>query len=69
MKLTLREQLAQFSHLLQSQLFPAVEEATGELDEKARQLIATLEMIPPLVLFLVAQKYVVAGLTDGAVKG
>ena len=46
MKLTLREQLTQFSHLLQSQLFPAVEEATGELDEKARQLIATLEMIP-----------------------
>jgi multiple sugar transport system permease protein len=30
---------------------------------------ATLEMIPPLVLFLAAQKYVVAGLTDGAVKG
>jgi hypothetical protein len=46
MKLTLREQLTQFAHLLQSQLFPAVEEATGELDEKARQLIATLEMIP-----------------------
>ena len=46
MKLTLRQQLMQFAHLLQSQLFPAVEEATGELDEKARQLIATLEMIP-----------------------
>ncbi len=30
---------------------------------------ATLEMLPPLVLFLAAQKYVVAGLTDGAVKG
>jgi multiple sugar transport system permease protein len=30
---------------------------------------ATLEMIPPLVLFLAAQKYVVAGLTNGAVKG
>jgi ABC-type glycerol-3-phosphate transport system permease component len=30
---------------------------------------ATLEMIPPLVLFLAAEKYVVAGLTDGSVKG
>ena len=30
---------------------------------------ATLEMLPPLVLFLAAQKYVVAGLTDGAIKG
>ena len=30
---------------------------------------ATLEMLPPLVLFLAAQKYVVAGLTDGSVKG
>jgi multiple sugar transport system permease protein len=30
---------------------------------------ATLEMVPPLILFLAAQKYVVAGLTDGAVRG
>jgi Transposase DDE domain/Transposase domain (DUF772) len=46
MKLTLRQQLTQFAHVLQAQLFPVVEEATGELDDRARQLIATLEMIP-----------------------
>jgi hypothetical protein len=46
MKLTLREQLVQFEYLLQTALFPAVKEATGKLDEKARQLVATLEMLP-----------------------
>jgi len=46
MKLTLRQQLTQFSHILQTQLFPALEEQEGKLDDKARQLIATLEMIP-----------------------
>jgi hypothetical protein len=46
MKLTLRQQLTQFDHVLQSQLFPAVEEAIGELDDTARGLVAVLEMIP-----------------------
>ena len=46
MKLTLRQQLTQFAHVLQSQLFPALEEATGELDDTARRLVAVLEMIP-----------------------
>ena len=46
MKLTLRQQLTQFAHVLQSQLFPAVEEAIGELDDTARGLVAVLEMIP-----------------------
>jgi hypothetical protein len=46
MQLTLRQQLTQFAHILQSQLFPAVEEAVGELDDSARRLIAVLEMIP-----------------------
>jgi hypothetical protein len=46
MKLTLRQQLTQFSNVLQSQLFPILQEVTGELDSKARQLVATLEMIP-----------------------
>jgi hypothetical protein len=46
MKLTLRQQLTQFTHVLQSQLFPAVEEAIGELDDTARGLVAVLEMIP-----------------------
>lgn len=46
MKLTLRQQLVQFSHILQSSLFPVLEESLGELDEKARRLVAILEMIP-----------------------
>jgi hypothetical protein len=46
MKLTLRQQLTQFAHVLQSQLFPAVEEAVGELNDTARRLVAVLEMIP-----------------------
>jgi hypothetical protein len=46
MKLTLREQLTQFGHLLQSKLFPVLEEATGELGEKAQRLASVLEMVP-----------------------
>ena len=46
MKLTLRQQLTQFGHVLQSALFPALEEELGELGEPAKRLIATLEMIP-----------------------
>lgn len=46
MKLTLRQQLTQFGQVLQSQLFPILEEETGRLDDKARQLVAVLEMIP-----------------------
>lgn len=46
MKLTLRQQLTQFAHILQTQLFPVLEGATGELDSTARRLVATLEMIP-----------------------
>jgi hypothetical protein len=46
MKLTLRQQLSQFGHVLQSALFPALEEELGELGEPAKRLIATLEMIP-----------------------
>jgi len=46
MKLTLRQQLTQFGHVLQSALFPALEEELGELGEPAKKLIATLEMIP-----------------------
>lgn len=38
MQLTLRQQLTQFAHVLQSQLFPAVEQHIGELDDTARRL-------------------------------
>lgn len=46
MQLTLRQQITQFAHVLQSQLFPALEEANGELDATARRLVTVLEMIP-----------------------
>jgi hypothetical protein len=46
MKLTLRQQLTQFAQLLQTQLFPVLAQATGELDDTARRLVTTLEMIP-----------------------
>ena len=46
MKLTLRQQITQFTHLLQSALFPVLEEQLGELSESAQRLVASLEMIP-----------------------
>ena len=46
MKLTLRQQLTQFAHVLQSSLFPVLEEEVGQLGKRAKQLVATLEMIP-----------------------
>jgi hypothetical protein len=46
MKLTLRQQITQFARVLQSELFPVLEEELGELTESAKRLVATLEMIP-----------------------
>src|SRR6266403_1622021 len=46
MKLTLRQQLTQFAHVLQSSLFPVLEEEVGQLGECAKKLVTTLEMIP-----------------------
>ena len=46
MKLTLRQQITQFAHVLQSGLFPVLNEELGELTDSARRLVATLEMIP-----------------------
>jgi hypothetical protein len=46
MKLTLRQQLTQFAHVLQSSLFPVLEQEVGPLGDRAKQLVATLEMIP-----------------------
>jgi Transposase DDE domain/Transposase domain (DUF772) len=46
MKLTLRQQLTQFHQVLQNELFPVAEERVGELDERARRLVAILELIP-----------------------
>ena len=46
MQLTLRQQITQFAHLLQSALFPVLEEQLGKLDKSAKRLVAVLEMIP-----------------------
>jgi Transposase DDE domain/Transposase domain (DUF772) len=46
MKLNLRQQITQFAHVLQTQLFPSLEEELGELSGSAKRLVATLEMIP-----------------------
>src|SRR5664279_4270671 len=46
MKLTLRQQITQFARILQSDLFPVLEEELGELVGSAKRLVATLEMIP-----------------------
>ena len=46
MKLTLRQQITQFAHVLQDRLFPGLEEELGELSGSAKRLVATLEMIP-----------------------
>src|SRR3954454_10777359 len=46
MKLTLRQQITQFGQVLQSGLFPVLEEELGELSTSAKRLVAVLEMIP-----------------------
>ena len=46
MKLTLRQQITQFAHVLQTGLFPILHEELGELTPPAKRLVATLEMIP-----------------------
>jgi Transposase domain (DUF772) len=46
MKLTLRQQITQFAHVLQAELFPVLEDELGELTPPAKRLVATLEMIP-----------------------
>lgn len=46
MKLTLRQQITQFARVLQTELFPVLQEELGELTEPAKRLVATLEMIP-----------------------
>jgi hypothetical protein len=55
MKLTLRQQLMQLAHLMQSSLFPVLEEQVGELSESAKRLVATLEMLP-LTRFIPASR-------------
>jgi len=46
MKLNLRQQITQFAHILQSSLFPTLEDELGKLTGPAKRLVAALEMIP-----------------------
>jgi len=46
MKLSFGQRITQFAHVLQTGLFPSLEEELGELSGSAKRLIATLEMIP-----------------------
>jgi hypothetical protein len=45
MKINLHDLLAQFGQILQSRLFPALEEETGPLSEKYRQVITVLSLL------------------------
>jgi hypothetical protein len=45
-KLTLRQQITQFAHVLQSSLFPSLQDELGKLTGPAKRLVAVLEMIP-----------------------
>lgn len=46
MKLSLRQQLSQFSYLLQERLLPALQLPLGPLEPTHRRLVATLELLP-----------------------
>ena len=46
MKLTLRQQITQFAHVLQASLFPTLQAELGELNAPAKRLVSVLEMIP-----------------------
>ena len=46
MRLNLRQQLTRFAQVLQTKLFPVLQEELGELTGPAKRLVATLEMIP-----------------------
>jgi hypothetical protein len=46
MKPALRQQLSQFAHMLQNELFPVIEQSTGKLTDTAEKFVAVLAMIP-----------------------
>jgi hypothetical protein len=46
MKLNLRQQITQFAQVMQSRLFPALQDELGPLSAPAKRLVAVLEMIP-----------------------
>jgi hypothetical protein len=55
MQLTPRQALEQFAHVLQQNLFPALEEVTGEQEESLKLVVAVL-CIAPLGRMLSARK-------------
>jgi hypothetical protein len=46
MQITPRERLLRYAHLLQNTLFGLLEAETGPLSERARLLIAVLDLLP-----------------------
>ena len=46
MKVTLRRQPEQFGQILQTKLFPLLEQSIGEMDATAKQLVTMLAMMP-----------------------
>lgn len=46
MNLTYRQQISQFAHVLQSSLFPSLQNELGKLTIPAKRLVATLELLP-----------------------
>jgi hypothetical protein len=46
MQLTLRQQIMQFAHMLQSELFPALEQEGPALTEEHRRFLSVLTMLP-----------------------
>src|SRR5215471_304623 len=46
MKLNPRQQIMQFAHVLQTSLFPALQDELGKLTGPAKRLVAVLEMVP-----------------------
>ena len=55
MQLTLRQQLTQFGHILQQQLFPVLEDELGPLTPSAKLLVAILNLAPLRRFIPVAQ--------------
>jgi hypothetical protein len=43
MKLTFRQEITQFAHVLQDRLFPSLEAELGELSGSAKRLVTALE--------------------------
>ena len=61
----LRREVLQCEHLTAGGVCVST---SRQLESRAVMVFSTLAMLPPLVIFLFAQRYVISGLTAGAVK-